>query len=194
MGLLFSSGKRDFCDDRLPCGALHGPAKYERAKNSPRSWAARLQPLSLLNPRSPYPCRWSCVPPHIACDCLICKQMTRRSNIRVRGLAGAQGSLWGWRRWFGRVGNVGRNALDVDRKQVGRNKNMGLGNLGDLSNLDLGQLQQYLPNLNFPASKDEVISEVQNNGAPQDVIDQIRNSSTDTFNNAEEVLETVRGK
>ncbi|HET9965131.1 MAG TPA: DUF2795 domain-containing protein [Rubrobacter sp.] len=70
---------------------------------------------------------------------------------------------------------------------------MGLGNLGDLSNLDLGQLQQYLPNLNFPASKDEVISEVQNNGAPQDVIDQIRNSSTDTFNNAEEVLETVRG-
>jgi hypothetical protein len=25
------------------------------------------------------------------------------------------------------------------------------------------------------------------------VIDQIRNSSTDTFNNAEEVLETVRG-
>jgi hypothetical protein len=25
------------------------------------------------------------------------------------------------------------------------------------------------------------------------VIDQVRNSSTDTFNNAEEVLETVRG-
>src|SRR5918999_2573524 len=116
MGLLFSSGKRDFCDDRLPCGALHGPAKYERAENAPRSWAARLQPLSLLNPRSPYPCRWSCVPPHIACDCLICKQMTRRSNIRVQGLAGAQGSLGRWRRWFGREGNVGKNALDVDRK------------------------------------------------------------------------------
>lgn len=73
---------------------------------------------------------------------------------------------------------------------------MGLGNLGDLGdlrNLDLGQLQQYLPNLNFPASKDEVISEVQNNNAPQEVIDQIKNSSTDTFNNAQEVLETVRG-
>jgi hypothetical protein len=70
---------------------------------------------------------------------------------------------------------------------------MGLGNLGDLSNLDLGQLQQYLPNLSFPASKDEVVSEVQNNNAPQEVIDQINNSSNDTFNNAQEVLETVRG-
>jgi Protein of unknown function (DUF2795) len=71
---------------------------------------------------------------------------------------------------------------------------MGLGNLGDsLSNLDLGQLTEYLPNLDFPASKDEVVSEVQNNGAPQEVIDQIKNSSTDTFTNAEEVLETVRG-
>jgi hypothetical protein len=88
---------------------------------------------------------------------------------------------------------VGRKALDVDRKRDGRNKNMGLGNLGDLSNLDLGQLQQYLPNLNFPASKDEVVSEVQNNGAPQDVIEQIKGSSTDTFNNSEEVLETIRG-
>ena len=70
---------------------------------------------------------------------------------------------------------------------------MGLGNLGDLGNLDLGQLQQYLPNTNFPASKDEVISEAQNNQAPQEVIDQLKNSSTDTFNNADEVLQTVRG-
>jgi len=70
---------------------------------------------------------------------------------------------------------------------------MGLGNLGDLGNLDLGQLQQYLPNLNFPASKDEVVSEVQNNDAPQEVVDQIQNSSKDTFNNADEVLQTVRG-
>jgi Protein of unknown function (DUF2795) len=71
---------------------------------------------------------------------------------------------------------------------------MGLGNVGDsLSNLDLDQITQYLPNLDFPASKDEVVSEVQNNNAPQEVIDQIKNSSTDTFNNTQEVLETVRG-
>jgi DNA-binding transcriptional MerR regulator len=69
----------------------------------------------------------------------------------------------------------------------------GLGNLGDLSNLDLGRLQQYLPNLNFPASKDEVLSEIQRNDAPQEVIDQIKYSSTDTFDNAAEVLESLPG-
>jgi hypothetical protein len=70
---------------------------------------------------------------------------------------------------------------------------MGLGNLGDLSNLDLGQLQEYLPNLDFPAGKDEVENQVQNNGAPQEVIDNVKNSGTETFNSADEVLQAVRG-
>ena len=59
---------------------------------------------------------------------------------------------------------------------------MGLGNLGDLGNLDLSQLQQLLPNVNFPATKDEVLSDLQSNDAPQEVLDQVRNSSKDTFN------------
>ena len=71
---------------------------------------------------------------------------------------------------------------------------MSLGNLGDLGNLDLGQLQQYLPNLNYPASKEEVASTAQSNDAPQEVVDQIRNSGKDTFNNADEVLQAVQGK
>ena len=70
---------------------------------------------------------------------------------------------------------------------------MGLGNLGDLSNLDLGQLQQYLPNMDFPAGKDQVVSEVQNNGAPQEVVDGVKNSGTETFNSADEVLQAVQG-
>ena len=69
---------------------------------------------------------------------------------------------------------------------------MGLGNLGDLSNLDLGKLQQFLPNLDFPAGKDQVVSEVQNNGAPQEVVDAVKNSGKDTFNSADEVLQAVR--
>jgi hypothetical protein len=87
-------------------------------------------------------------------------------------------------------------SLEFSASKNGRKENMGLGNLGDLgdlSNLNLDQLTQYLPNLDFPASKDEVVSEVQNNNAPQDVIDQIKSSSNDSFNNAQEVLETVRG-
>ena len=71
---------------------------------------------------------------------------------------------------------------------------MSLGNLGDLGNLDLGQLQQYLPNLDFPASREEVVSTVQSNDAPQEVVDRIWNSGKDTFNSADEVLQTVQGK
>jgi len=70
---------------------------------------------------------------------------------------------------------------------------MGLGNLGDLSNLNVGQLQQYLPNMDFPAGKDEVISQAQDNGAPQEVIDGVKNSGTETFNSADEVLQAVQG-
>ena len=70
---------------------------------------------------------------------------------------------------------------------------MGLGNLGDLSNLNLEQLTQYLPNLDFPASKDEVVSDLQSNDAPQEVVDRVKNSGTNTFNSTEEVLQTVRG-
>jgi hypothetical protein len=71
---------------------------------------------------------------------------------------------------------------------------MGLGNLGDLGNLDLSQLQQHLPNANFPASKDEVLSELQSNNAPQEVVDQVRNSTKDNFNSADEVLQTAQGR
>ena len=71
---------------------------------------------------------------------------------------------------------------------------MSLGNLGDLGNLDLGQLQQFLPNLDFPASKEEVVSTAQSNDAPQEVVDRIRNSGKDTFNSSDEVLQAVQGR
>ena len=71
---------------------------------------------------------------------------------------------------------------------------MGLGNIGGLGNLDVGQLTQYIPDVNFPASKDEVLSEVQSNDAPQEVVDRIRNSGKDNFNSADEVLQAVQGK
>jgi hypothetical protein len=71
---------------------------------------------------------------------------------------------------------------------------MSLGNLGDLGNLDLGQLQQYLGGINFPAGKEEVASTAQSNDAPQEVVDRIRNSGKDTFSSADEVLQAVQGK
>ena len=45
--------------------------------------------------------------------------------------------------------------------------NTGLGNLGDF---DLGQLQGYLQSVNFPASKEEVASDVESNNASQDLV------------------------
>ena len=71
---------------------------------------------------------------------------------------------------------------------------MGPGNLGGLGDLGLGQLQGYLPNVNFPASKDEVLSDAQSNDAPKEVVDGIRNSGKDTFNSADEVLQAVQGR
>ena len=71
---------------------------------------------------------------------------------------------------------------------------MGLGNIGGLGNLDVGQLTQYIPDVNFPASKDEVLSAAQSNDAPQEVVDGIRNSGKDTFNSADEVLQEAQGQ
>jgi Protein of unknown function (DUF2795) len=70
---------------------------------------------------------------------------------------------------------------------------LGLGNLGDLGNLDLGKLQGFLQGVNFPAGKEEVASNAEGNNAPQELVEQIRNSGTETFNSADEVLQKVQG-
>ena len=71
---------------------------------------------------------------------------------------------------------------------------MSLGNLGDLGNLDLSTLQQYLPDVNFPASKEEVASSAESNNAPQELVQQIRSSSTERFNSPDEVMQAVQGR
>jgi hypothetical protein len=95
---------------------------------------------------------------------------------------------------FWAPGITGREDSDVLSEPDRRNEYMGPGNLGGLGDLDLGRLQGYLPNVNFPASKDEVLSDAQSNDAPQEVVDGIRNSGKDTFNSADEVLQAVQGR
>jgi hypothetical protein len=63
---------------------------------------------------------------------------------------------------------------------------------GSLSDLNLSELQQYLGNANFPADKQQVSSNAESNSAPQAVVSQIRNSSTERFEGLEEVLKAVR--
>ena len=69
--------------------------------------------------------------------------------------------------------------------------NVDLPNLG---NLDIGQLQQYLQGVNFPAQKEEVASNAESNGAPQNIVDGIRNAGQNQFNSQDEVLQAVKGQ
>jgi hypothetical protein len=57
----------------------------------------------------------------------------------------------------------------------------------------IGDMQQYLQGVNFPANKEEVASGAESNGAPQDFVDQIRNAATERFNGPEDVLQAVQG-
>ena len=71
---------------------------------------------------------------------------------------------------------------------------MGLGNLGDLGNLDVATLQQYLPGVRFPAEREQVASTAEGNGAPQELVEKIRNSSRERFNGPDEVLQEIQGR
>jgi hypothetical protein len=62
----------------------------------------------------------------------------------------------------------------------------------DQGNLDASTLQHYLKGLTFPAQKGEVASTAESNGAPQDLVTQIRNADTDRFNSPEEVMQALR--
>jgi hypothetical protein len=58
----------------------------------------------------------------------------------------------------------------------------------------MGNMQQYLQGINFPAQKDEVASQAESNGAPQDFVSKIKNAATERFNGPQEVLQQVGGQ
>jgi hypothetical protein len=57
----------------------------------------------------------------------------------------------------------------------------------------LGDVQQYLGGISYPASKEEVASGAESNGAPQSLVDQIRNSSVEEFSGPQDVTQAVQG-
>jgi hypothetical protein len=62
----------------------------------------------------------------------------------------------------------------------------------DQGNLDVSTLQHYLKGTNFPAEKEEVASTAESNGAPQDLVSQIRNADPERFNRPEEVMQVLQ--
>jgi hypothetical protein len=52
-------------------------------------------------------------------------------------------------------------------------------------------LQRYLKGTDYPASKQEVASNAQDNGATQDLVDQITNADIERFESVEEVAQAL---
>ena len=72
---------------------------------------------------------------------------------------------------------------------------MSLGNAGQDQggNLDASTLQHYLRGIgSFPAEKAEVATTAESNGAPQDMVRQIRNADTERFNSPEDVMQALQ--
>jgi hypothetical protein len=62
----------------------------------------------------------------------------------------------------------------------------------DQGNLDVSTLQHYLRGTDLPAEKEQVASNAESNGAPQDLVAQIRNADTERFESPEEVMQAVQ--
>jgi hypothetical protein len=52
--------------------------------------------------------------------------------------------------------------------------------------------QQYLEGVEYPASKEELVSTAESNGAPGEVIERIQALSTPEFSSAEEIVSELR--
>ena len=50
------------------------------------------------------------------------------------------------------------------------------------------QLQKYLQGVNYPASKDDLLSAAEKNDAPEDVVEEIRSLSGDEFDGPDQVM------
>jgi hypothetical protein len=92
----------------------------------------------------------------------------------------------------------GATGRDSNSDSVGpdprEGKAMNQGDLGDLANLDTQTLLQHLPGVRFPAEKEQVAATAEQNDAPQELVQKIRNADTQRFNGPDEVLEAVQGR
>jgi Protein of unknown function (DUF2795) len=62
----------------------------------------------------------------------------------------------------------------------------------DQGNHDVSNVQYYMRGVDFPAGKEEVASTAESNGAPQDMVAQIRNADAERFDSAEEVMQALQ--
>ncbi len=54
------------------------------------------------------------------------------------------------------------------------------------------EFQHYIQGIDFPASREEVASTAEGNGAPDNLVQKIRNANRKRFDNPSQVLQAVR--
>ena len=62
----------------------------------------------------------------------------------------------------------------------------------DQGNYAVSTLNHYLKGTNFPAGKEKVAANAESNGAPQDLVTQIRNADADRFESPEEIMQAIQ--
>jgi hypothetical protein len=60
--------------------------------------------------------------------------------------------------------------------------------------LDTQTLLQHLPGVRFPAEKEQVAATAEQNDAPQELVQKIRDADTQRFDGPDEVLQAVQGR
>ena len=53
------------------------------------------------------------------------------------------------------------------------------------------EVQKHLKGVDYPASKDDLVSSAQSNGAPSEIVDQLRGMSKDSFDGPNAVVEAI---
>lgn len=54
------------------------------------------------------------------------------------------------------------------------------------------EVQKHLKGVNYPASKEDLASTAESNGAPKELVDQLRNMDRDEFSGPDDVQEALK--
>jgi hypothetical protein len=63
----------------------------------------------------------------------------------------------------------------------------------NLQNLNPSDAQKYLKGINFPASKQQVTSTLQTNGAPNEIVQKVESAAKNQFSDQGDVMSTLGG-
>jgi hypothetical protein len=54
------------------------------------------------------------------------------------------------------------------------------------------EVQKHLKGMNYPASRDELVATAEQNGADEELLQQLRNLSTNRFSGPDDVMEALK--